>query len=105
MKRMIMSFAAVLSLFCFTAASAQSKDSQRPNDLQNNNNSRTNTRDNTLQNRQGIQNANPNSTVERGQGGISMDQDTSRRRRDTMRSPQPVPPVPPVPMPHDTLRR
>lgn len=98
MKRMIMLFVVVAGLALSNQASAQSKGVQsNTGDLRMDTNMPRERQENRLQQREA---RDPN-----GAPGRTMSQDTTRPRRDTMRSPQPVPPVPPVPMPSDTNRR
>lgn len=97
MKSMIMLFVVVAALSLGNQASAQQGKGVQNSTVSprmDNNNMPPERQENRLQQRD------PNGTAV-----TTMRQDTTRPRRDTMRSPQPVPPVPPVPMPPDTNRR
>jgi hypothetical protein len=101
MKRIIMLLTLVAGVGFANSSAAQSKGGEqlptanpRPQDM---NIPETTNRNRLQQQREA---RDPNTTAI-----TSMKQDTTKPRRDTMRSPQPVPPVPPVPMPPDTMKR
>lgn len=99
MKRIIMTMALIATVVFSNNATGQGKGVQTQNvDVRTGNDMPAERQANRLQ--QQREGRDPNSAA-----APVMNQDTTRPRRDTMRSPQPVPPTPPVPMPPDTLRK